>query len=179
MSGLSYSTIYRATIHLKNAKIIQIKRFPSTLLYTIDPDFIYGVRSNRNVSGQSDRSVMSAGNVLIEHNTKELSLITKIIIEENKKGHDHNKLITRIATLPTNTLEQAIKEKDNIWYANLALKEKLRSEERLVDIPKTIVDNVRKKTHFGYQQKVHKTKRDYDRKIKSKDLLRSDSKDKW
>jgi len=61
----------------------------------------------------------------------------------------------------------------------LALKEKLRSEERLVDIPKTIVDNVRKKTHFGYQQKVHKTKRDYDRKIKSKDLLRSDSKDKW
>jgi len=177
MSGLSYSTIYRATIHLKNAKIIQIKRFPSTLLYTIDPDFIYGVRSNRNVSGQSDRSVMSAGNVLIEHNTKELSLITKIIIEENKKGHDHNKLITRIATLPTNTLEQAIKEKDNIWYANLALKEKLRSEERLVDIPKTIVDNVRKKTNYFYKKKVHENKEKHGRETKTKSFLSRNNKD--
>lgn len=177
MSGLSYSTIYRATIHLKNAKIIQIKRFPSTLLYTIDPDFIYGVRSNRTVSGLSDRSDMSDRQVLIEHNTKELSYITKIVIEESKKGHDHNKLITRIASLPANTLKQAIKNKDNIWYAKLALEEKLKSEERLVDIPKTIVDNVRKKTNYFYKKKVYENKDKNARETKTKSFLSRNNKD--
>ena len=177
MSGLSHSTLYRATIHLKKVKIIQIKRLPSTLLYTIDPDFIYGDRSNRKVIGQRDRSVLSAGNVLIEHNTNKLSLITKIVIEENKKGHDHNKIITRIASLPTNILKQAIIEKDNIWYANLALKEKLRSEERLVDIPKSIVDNVRKKTNYFYKKKVHENKDKHGRETKTKSFLSRNNKD--
>ena len=110
-------------------------------------------------------------------NTKELSLITKIIIEENKKGHDHNKIITRIASLPTNILKQAIIEKDNIWYANLALKEKLRSEERLVDIPKTIVDNVRKKTNYFYKKKVHENKDKHGRETKTKSFLSRNNKD--
>ena len=178
MSGLSHSTLYRATIHLKKAKIIQIKRLPSTLLYTIDPDFIYGVRSNRKVFSQGDVSVLSDSNVLIERNiNKELSLITKIVIEESKKGHDHNKLITRIASLPANTLKQAIIDKDNIWYAKLALEEKLRSEERLVDIPKTIVDNVRKKTNYFYKKKVHENKEKHGRETKTKNFLSRNNKD--
>ena len=177
MSGLSHSTLYRATIHLKKAKIIQIKRLPSTLLYTIDPNFIYGDRSNRKVSGQGDVSDMSDSLLYNRTNTKELSLITKIVIEESKKGHDHNKLITRIASLPANTLKQAIIEKDNIWYAKLALEEKLRSEEQLVDIPKTIVDNVRKKTNYFYKKKVYENKVKDGRKAKTKSFLSRNNKD--
>ena len=37
MTGLSYTTIYRATIWLIRAKIVSKKRLPSTLLYTINP----------------------------------------------------------------------------------------------------------------------------------------------
>ena len=40
-------------------------------------------------------------------------------------------------------------------------------------------NNIRKKTHFGYQNVIRKKKDLNDRKIKSKDLLRGDSKDKW
>jgi hypothetical protein len=61
----------------------------------------------------------------------------------------------------------------------LALAEQDRNGVKLVDIPRNIVDNVRKKTHFGYQNVIRKKKDLNDRKIKSKDLLRSDSKDKW
>jgi hypothetical protein len=177
MSGLSYSTIYRATIHLKNAKIIQIKRFPSTLLYTIDPDFIYGVRSNRNESGLSDRSDMSAGQVLIEHNTIELSFITKIVKRVVEEGGDQSKIISTLATLPADTLRKAIKEKDNIFYAKLALEENLRMNTKLVEIPKGIVDNVRKKTNYFYKKKVHENKEKHGRETKTKSFLSRNNKD--
>ena len=104
MSGLSYSTIYRATIHLKNAKIIQIKRFPSTLLYTIDPDFIYGVRSNRKVSSQGDVSVLSDGLLYNRTNTIELSYITKIVKRVVEDGGDQSKIISTLSSLPADTL---------------------------------------------------------------------------
>ena len=177
MSGLSYSTIYRATIHLKNAKIIQIKRFPSTLLYTIDPDFIYGVRSNRNESGLSDRSDMSARQVLIEHNTKELTYITKIVKRVVEEGGDQSKIISTLATLPADTLRKAIKEKDNIFYAKLALEENLRKNTKIVEIPKGIVDNVRKKTNYFYKKKVHENKEKHGRETKTKSFLSRNNKD--
>ena len=171
MSGLSHSTLYRATIHLKKVKIIQIKRLPSTLLYTIDPDFIYGVRSNRTESGLSDRSDMSAGQVLIEHNTIELSYITKIVKRVVENGGDQSKIISTLATLPADTLKKAIKENDNIFYSRMALEEQSNKRGKLVDIPRNIVDNIRKKTHFGYQNAIHK-RRDLDgRKAKTKDFL--------
>ncbi len=177
MSGLSYSTIYRATIHLKNAKIIQIKRFPSTLLYTIDPDFIYGVRSNRTGSGLSDRSDMSARQVLIEHNTKELTYITKIVKRVVEDGGDQSKIISTLATLPADTLRKAIKEKDNIFYTKLALEENLRMNTKLVEIPKGIVDNVRKKTNYFYKKKVHENKEKHGRETKTKSFLSRNNKD--
>ena len=182
MSGLSYSTIYRATIHLKNAKIIQIKRFPSTLLYTIDPDFIYGVRSNRNESGLSDRSDMSAGQVLIEDNTKELSFITKIVKRVVEDGGDQSKIISTLSSLPADTLRKAIKENDNIFYCSQAIKEQSQRKGKLVDIPKGIVDNVRKKTNYFYKKKVHENKEKHGRETKTKSFLsrydKSKSKDR-
>jgi hypothetical protein len=182
MTGLSYTTIYRATIWLIRAKIVSKKRLPSTLLYTINPRYIVGYRESGHIDRKSvptDRSDRSGRSLLIEHNTIKLSYITKVIKEVVDKGGDQSKVISTLATLPADTLKKAIKENDNIFYSKLALKEQSEKRGKLVDIPRNIVDNVRKKTHFGYQSKVSKTKRDYDRKIKSKDLLRSDSKDKW
>ena len=177
MSGLSHSTLYRATIHLKKAKIIQIKRLPSTLLYTIDPDFIYGVRSNRKVLGQGDVSVMSDGLLYKRTSIKELSYITKIVKRVVEEGGDQSKIISTLATLPADTLRKAIKEKDNIFYAKLALEENLRKNTKLVEIPKGIVDNVRKKTNYFYKKKVHENKDKNARETKTKSFLSRNNKD--
>jgi len=40
-----------------------------------------------------------------------------------------------------------------------------------VDIPRNIVDNFRKKAHFGYQQVIHKRKDRDGREAKTKDFL--------
>ena len=181
MTGLSYTTIYRATIWLIRAKIVSKKRLPSTLLYTINPRYIVGYRESGltdHTSVPRDRSDRSDRSLLIEHIINPTN-ITNLIKEVVDKGGDQSKIISTLATLPADTLRKAIKENDNIFYSKLALKEQSEKRGKLVDIPRNIVDNFRKKTHFGYQSKVSKTKRDYDRKIKSKDLLRGDSKDKW
>ena len=177
MSGLSHSTLYRATIHLKKVKIIQIKRLPSTLLYTIDPDFIYGVRSNRKVLGQGDVSVMSDGLLYKRTSIKELSYITKIVKRVVEEGGDQSKIISTLATLPADTLRKAIKEKDNIFYAKLALEENLRKNTKLVEIPKGIVDKVRKKTNYFYKKKVYENKDKNARETKTKSFLSRNNKD--
>ena len=171
MSGLSHSTLYRATVHLKKVKIIQIKRLPSTLLYTIDPDFIYGVRSNRKVFSQGDVSVLSDGLLYNRTNTIELSYITKIVKRVVEDGGDQSKIISTLAPLPADTLRKAIKEKDNIFYAKLALEENLRMNTKLVEIPKSIVDKVRKKTNYFYKKKVHENKEKHGRETKTKSFL--------
>ena len=180
MTGLSYSTIYRATIWLIRVKIVSKKRLPSTLLYTINSKYIVGYRPSvpLNHSDMSDRPRhMSASSLLRETITITNSNITKLIKEVVDKGGDQSKVISTLATLPADTLKKAIIDNDNIYYSKLALREQSEKRGKLVDIPRNIVDNIRKKTHFGYASKVSKTKRDYDRKIKSKDLLRSDSQD--
>ena len=182
MTGLSYTTIYRATIWLIRAKIVSKKRLPSTLLYTINPRYIVGYRESGHIDRKSvptDRSDRSGRSLLIEHNTIELSYITKVVKEVVDKGGDQSKIVSVLSTLPRKTLIKAIEDNDNIYYSKLALVEQDRNGVKLVDIPKNIVDNVRKKTHFGYQQVIRKKKDLNDRKNKSKDLLRSHSKDKW
>jgi hypothetical protein len=176
MSGLSHSTLYRATIHLKKVKIIQIKRLPSTLLYTIDPDFIYGVRSNRKVSSQGDVSVLSDGLLYKRTNLIQLTYISKIVKKVVEDGGDQSKIISTLATLPADTLRKAIKEKDNIFYAKLALEENLRMNTKLVKIPKGIVDNVRKKTNYFYKKKVYENKVKDGRKAKTKSFLSRNNK---
>jgi hypothetical protein len=177
MSGLSHSTLYRATVHLKKVKIIQIKRLPSTLLYTIDPDFIYGVRSNRKVLGQGDVSVMSDGLLYKRTSIKELSYITKIVKRVVEDGGDQSKIISTLATLPADTLRKAIKEKDNIFYCSQAIKEQSQRKGKLVDIPKGIVDNVRKRTNYFYKKKVHENKEKHGRETKTKSFLSRNNKD--
>jgi hypothetical protein len=182
MVCLSRSTIYRCTDLLIEVGIIKKKRLKSTLLYVINPDYI--VNKKIDVSSQDydvsrkhiPRFMMTDISKSI---IKEPTYITNIIKEVSDKGGDQSKIISKLATLPADTLKKAIIDNDNIYYSRLALKEQSEKRGKLVDLPKNIVDNIRKKTHFGYQSKVSKTKRDYDRKIKSKDLLRGDSKDKW
>ena len=181
MTGLSYTTIYRATIWLIRAKIVSKKRLPSTLLYTINPRYIVGYRESGHIDRKSvprDRSDRSGRSLLIEHIINPTN-ITNLIKEVVDKGGDQSKIVSVLSTLPRKTLIKAIEDNDNIYYSKLALAEQDRNGVKLVDIPKNIVDNVRKKTHFGYQQVIHKKKDLNDRKNKSKDLLRSDSKDKW
>lgn len=179
MTGLSHSTIYRATIHLKNVGIIQIKRFPSTLLYTIDFDFIYGDMSNRKVSGLIDRSDMSNRQVLIEDSFNITNTITNIVREViSNNGYSKDDIITKLATLPPDRLKQAIREKDNILYCKEALEVQSKKDTRLVDIPKVIVDNVRKRTNYFYKKKVHENKVKHGRETKTESFLSRHDKSK-
>jgi len=179
MTGLSRTTIWKATVYLKKAKIIQIKRLSSTLLYTIDPDFIYGDVSNRN-SDVSNRNLdVSNRNVLIKLSPLTNSYITNIVREViSNNGYSKEDIINRLATLPPDRLKQAIKEKDNILYCKEALEVQSKKDTKLVDIPKVIVDNVRKRTNYFYKSKVHQNKEDRARKNKTQNFLRGNDKDK-
>jgi len=44
-------------------------------------------------------------------------------------------------------------------------------EEVGISVPKNLIDNFRKKTHFGYQNAIHKRKDLDGRKAKTKDFL--------
>jgi hypothetical protein len=172
MTGLSYSTIYRATVWLIRVKIVSKKRLPSTLLYTINSKYIVGNRvsshiDNRDRSGGlSDVSASS-----LYKRTTTITIIDKLIKEVVDKGGDQSKIISNLATLPADTLKKAIIDNDNIYYSRLALREQSEKRGKLVDLPKNIVDNIRKKTHFGYQKAIHK-RRDLDgRKAKTESFL--------
>jgi hypothetical protein len=178
MTGLSYSTIYRATVWLIRVKIVSKKRLPSTLLYTINPKYIVGNRVSSHIDNRDRSAGLSdvSGSSLYNRTTT-ITTIDKLIKEVVDKGGDQSKIISTLATLPADTLKKAIIDNDNIYYSKLALKEKLRSEERLVDIPKTIVDNVRKKTNYFYKKKVHENKDKNARETKTKSFLSRNNKD--
>jgi len=180
MVCLSRSTIYRCTELLQEVGILKTKRLKSTLLYTINSDYLvnkkYDVSSRHtNVSSRHIPRFMMTD---ISKTTIKETIISNLIKEIINSGGDKEHITDKLSTLPRNTLTKAIQEKDNPYYCSLALsKQDEKGKGVLVDIPKNIINEIRKKSHFGYQQKVSKTKRDHDRKIKSKDLLRSDSKD--
>ena len=180
MVCLHRSTIYRCTELLQEVGILKTKRLKSTLLYTINPDYIvnkkYDVSSKNSNVSLNDMSCRMMTD--INRTTINLTNIDKLVREVVSKGGDKNLIIDKLSTLPRSTLIKAVEEKDNPYYCQLALNEQdTKGNGVLVDIPKNIMSDIKKKSHFGYQQKVSKTKRDHDRKIKSKDLLRSDSKD--
>ena len=174
MVCLSRSTIYRCTDLLVEVGIIKKKRLKSTLLYVINPDYIVNKKidvSSRDydVSGKHIPSFMMTdiSKTIINKPT----YISNIIKEVVDKGGDRSKVISTLATLPADTLKKAIKENDNIFYSKLALKEQSEKRGKLVDIPRNIVDNFRKKAHFGYQKAIHK-RRDLDgRKAKTESFL--------
>ena len=180
MVCLHRSTIYRCTELLQEVGILKTKRLKSTLLYTIHSDYLvnkkYDVSSRHN--DVSSRHIPRFMMTDISKTNINLTNIDKLVKEIVSNGGDKEHITDKLATLPRNTLTKAIQEKDNPYYCSLALsKQEEKGKGKLVALPKNLIDNFRKKTHFGYQQKVSKTKRDHGRKIKSKDLLRSDSKD--
>ena len=180
MVCLHRSTIYRCTELLQEVGILKTKRLKSTLLYTIHSDYL--VHKKYNVASKDS-------NVSLKHMTGRMmhdiskpiikqTIISNLVKEIVSNGGDKERIIDKLSTLPRNTLTKAIQEKDNPYYCSLAIsKQDEKGKGVLVDIPKNIINEIRKKSHFGYQQKVSKTKRDHDRKIKSKDLLRGNSKD--
>jgi hypothetical protein len=180
MVCLSRSTIYRCTELLQEVGILKKKRLKSTLLYMINPTYIVNKKidvssKDYDVSRKHIPRVMMTD---IKRTTLRTTIITNIIKEVADKGGDKNVIIDKLSTLPRSTLIKAVNEKDNPYYSKQALiVQDSKGNGALVDLPKNIMNDIRKKSHFGYQQKVSKTKRDHDRKIKSKDLLRSDSKD--
>ena len=179
MTGLSRTTIWKATVYLKKAKIIQIKRLSSTLLYTIDPDFIYGDVRIKNSDVRNRNIDVRNTNILIKLPLNKTNYITNIVREViSNNGYSKEDIINRLATLPPDRLRQAIKEKDNILYCKEALELQSKKDTKLVDIPKIIVDNVRKRTNYFYKKKVHENKEDRARKNKTQDFLRGNDKDK-
>ena len=180
MTGLSNSTIYKATEELKKVKIIHTKRLPSTLLYIIEDRFISGDMRNKKVSGVINTSDMRNKDTFIELSYYNISYITTIVREVlSNKAATKDDIINKLATLPTARLEQAIKEKDNILYCKAALEVQSKKGQKLVDLPnKLILENIRKKTNFAYQRAIEKRKRDDGRQNRSKDLLRSNLKAK-
>jgi len=182
MVCLHRSTIYRCTELLQEVGILKTKRLKSTLLYTINPDYIvnkkYDVSSKNSNVSLNDMSCRMMTD--INRTTINLTNIDKLVREVVSKGGDKNVIIDKLSTLPRSTLIKALEEKDNPFYVKQAMiVQDSKGNGKLVDLPKNIMNDIRKKKHFGYQQKVSKTKRDYDRKIKSKDLLRGDSHDLW
>ena len=180
MTGLSNSTIYKATEELKKVKIIHTKRLPSTLLYIIEDRFISGDMRNKKVSGVINTSDMRNRDTFKELSYYNISFITTIVRKVlSNKSATKDDIINKLATLPTARLEQAIKEKDNILYCKEALEVQSKKGQKLVDLPSNmILENIRKKTNFAYQRAIEKRKRDDGRQNRSKDLLRSDFKAK-
>ena len=174
MVCLSRSTIYRCTELLQEVGILQTKRLKSTLLYTINSDYLvnkkYDVSSrHHDVSSKHIPRFMMTD---INRTTINLTNIDKLVKEIVSKGGDKNVIIDKLSTLPRSTLIKAIQEKDNPYYCNLALSEQDRKGDGvLLDIPKNIMNDLRKKSHFGYQQKVSKTKRDNARQTKTQSFL--------
>jgi hypothetical protein len=174
MVGLSKSTIYRCTDLLQKVGVLTKKRLKSTVLYTVRSEYL--VNKKYEVSSRPLPSVMV---IPISRTTINLTNIDKLIIEISDKGGDKNVIIDKLSTFPRHTLIKAIQEKDNPYYCKQALTIlDNKGNGVLVDLPKGIeLEKLRKKTNFAYQRAVYKNKRNNDRKIKSKDLLRSDSKD--
>ena len=174
MVCLSRSTIYRCTELLQEVGILKTKRLKSTLLYTINSDYLvnkkYDVSSRHN--DVSSRHIPRFMMTDINRTTINLTNIDKLVKEVVSKGGDKNVIIDKLSTLPRSTLIKALEEKDNPYYCNLALSEQDRKGDGvLLDIPKNIMNDLRKKSHFGYQQKVSKTKRDNDRQTKTQSFL--------
>ena len=174
MVCLSRSTIYRCTELLQDVGIIKKKRLKSTLLYLINPEYI--VNKKIDVSSRPIPRVMMTD---ISRTNINRTIIDTLIIECADKGGDKNLIISKLSTLPRNTLIKAIQEKDNPYYCNLALSEQDRKGDGvLVDLPKGLeLDKLRKKSNFAYQRVVYQSNRKKARVLKAKDLLSSDSKD--
>ena len=165
MSGLSRTTVYRATLCLVKAKIIKKKKLKSTLLYTLNPKYIVGFRAD--VSERTHSVSKGTHYVSVRPTLKELTYTN---IDTNKKQFNnksdevgaivianiHNKefMINELSKLPLTTLETDI----NKYYCGLAIlkKEELAREKDAVYVsPQKIIsalNNVKKQSNVKYRQ---------------------------
>ena len=173
MSGLSRTTVYRATLCLINAKIIKKKKLKSTLLYTLNPKYIVGYRAD--VSERTHYVSKGTHYVSERPTLKELTYITNIDtnkVQFSDKSSEVDAIVTsnignkefminELAKLPLTTLESDI----NKYYCKLAIirKEDLAREKDAVYVsPQKIIsalNNVKKQSNVRYRQKVEYNKR--------------------
>jgi len=173
MSGLSRTTIYRATLCLVNAKIIKKKKLKSTLLYTLNPKYIVGYRPD--VSERTHYVSKGTHYVSERPTLKELTYITNIDtnkVQFSNKSSEVDAIVTsnignkefminELSKLPLPILESDI----NKYYCKLAIirKEELAREKDAVYVsPQKIIsalNNVKKQTNVRYRQKVEYNKR--------------------
>jgi len=173
MSGLSRTTVYRATLCLVKAKIIKKKKLKSTLLYTLNPKYVVGFRADVS---KGTHYVSKGTHYVSERPTlKELTYITNIDtnkVQFSDKSSEVDAIVTsnignkefminELAKLPLTTLESDI----NKYYCKLAIirKEELAREKDAVYVsPQKIIsalNNVKKQTNVRYRQKVEYNKR--------------------
>jgi len=173
MSGLSRTTVYRATLCLVKAKIIKKKKLKSTLLYTLNPKYIVGFKAD--VSERTHHVSKGTHHVSVRPTLERLTY--KTTIDTNKKQFNNksdevgaivisnigNKefMINKLSELPLTTLKTNI----NKYYCGLAIirKEELAREKDAVYVsPQKIIsalNNVKKQTNVRYRQKVEYNKR--------------------
>ena len=174
MSGLSRTTVYRATLCLQGAGIIKKKRLKSTLLYMINPKYIVGYRtdvSTGNTHVSTGNTDVSARPLL-----EELTYITNI--DTNKKYFSNksskigaiikstigNKdlMIDKLSELPLINLKSDL---NNKYYCKLAMirKEELAADKKANYVnPQKILSslkNISKNSNIRYRQKVEYNKR--------------------
>ena len=167
MSGLSRTTVYRATLCLVKAKIIKKKKLKSTLLYTLNPKYIVGFRAD--VSERTHHVSKGTHRVSVRPTLERLTY--KTTIDTNKKQFNNksdevgaivisnigNKefMINKLSELPLTTLKTNI----NKYYCGLAIirKEELAREKDAVYVsPQKIIsalNNVKKQSNVKYRQK--------------------------
>ena len=178
MTGLSRSTIFRATELLEGSQIITKKRQKSTTLYTINKDYVVSTR-NYDVSmghmGSVSQTYISRTNITTNSN------ITNFIKGLAESGSDINNIIDKIASKYTiQELNQAIKDNDNPYLCKQALQIKDQENVKYVskDVINKAVDDVRKKTNYFYRDKVYKNKREHGRISATKSFLSKSNKKK-
>jgi hypothetical protein len=178
MTGLSRSTIFRATELLEGSQIITKKRQKSTTLYTINKDYVVSTR-NYDVSmghmGSVSQTYISRTNITTNSN------ITNFIKGLAESGSDKDIILTKLAfKYTTQELNEAIKDNDNPYLCKQALQLKDQENVKYVskDVINKAVDDVRKKTNYFYRDKVHKNKRKHGRISATKSFLSRSNKKK-
>ena len=178
MTGLSRSTIFRATELLEGSQIITKKRQKSTTLYTINKDYVVSTR-NKDVSmghmGSVSQTYISRTNITTNSN------ITNFIKGLAESGSDKDTILTKLASKYTiQELNEAIKDNDNPYLCKQALQIKDQEGVKYVskDVINKAVDDVRKKTNYFYRDKVYKNKREHGRISATKSFLSRSNKKK-
>ena len=171
MIGMGRTTIFRCLAYLQRAGIITRKRLTSSVLYTIQPQYIVGVQNTN-----TPVPYMNTPSSNYEHINKTNSNITNIINKVVEQGDVSNtNIVKALSSLPLAELEYGHKNNDNPYLCKLAIDYKKEQNTNYVDtdvINKTL-QNVTKRTNYFYKNKVEENKKKNARISATKDFLSS------